>query len=113
MNQRRCWILGGKDKIYEIIRTLKKEGYTIIYVTNNMNEILLSDRILVLEDKKIKTIFKKETIFEKIKILEESGIKIPEMIQILLALRKKNIPISLKEWTMKEMVEEIVKVCVS
>lgn len=78
-----------------------------------MNEILLSDRILVLEDKKIKTIFKKETIFEKIKILEESGIKIPEMIQILLALRKKNIPISLKEWTMKEMVEEIVKVCVS
>ena len=103
----------GKDKIYEIVRNLKKAGCTIIYVTNNMDEIILSDRILVLEDEKIKTIFNKETIFENIKILEESAIKIPEMLQILLELRKKNINIFLKEWTMKEMVEEIVKVCVS
>ncbi len=101
----------GKDKIYEIVRALKKEGYTIIYVTNNMNEIMLSDRILVLEDKKIKTIFHKEEIFEKLQILEQSDIKIPEILQILVHLKQKKINISLKEWTMKEMTEEIMKVC--
>ena len=38
----------GKEKIYQIIRNLKKEGFTIVFVTNHMEEIILADRILVL-----------------------------------------------------------------
>ncbi len=101
----------GKDKIHKIVRTLKKEGYTIIYVTNWMEEILLSDRILVLENQKIKTIFPKKNLFENINELEESHIKIPEILQIILALKKKNIELHLQEWTMEEMAKEIVRVC--
>lgn len=101
----------GKEKIYEIVRNLKKEGYTILYVTNNMDEIILSDRILVLENKKIKTIFKKEEIFQKIKLLQESDIKIPEILKIILELKQRQIQINLKEWTMEEMAKEIIRVC--
>ncbi len=101
----------GKDKIHKIVRSLKKEGYTIIYVTNLMEEILLSDRILILEDRKIKTIFPKTHLLENVKQLEESHIKIPEILQIILALRKKNIEFPLQEWTMEEMVSKIVRVC--
>ena len=101
----------GKEKIHKIVRDLKKEGYTVIYVTNLMEEIMLSDRILVLEDKKIKTIFQKCDIFENIKQLEESHIKIPEILQIILALKQKKVDIRLQEWTMEEMVKEIVRVC--
>lgn len=101
----------GKEKIYEIVKNLKKEGYTIIYVTNLMEEIILSDRILILEDKKVKTIFPKIEIFEKIELLEESKIKIPEILKIILQLKKQNIEIHLKEWTIEEMTNEIVRVC--
>lgn len=87
----------GKENIYQIIRNLKKEGYTIIFVTNHMNEIILSDHILVLENKQIKTIFDKENLFENVKILEESDIKIPEIIEIILELKNRKIDIKLEE----------------
>lgn len=101
----------GKEKIYQIIRELKKEGYTIVFVTNNMNEIILADRILVLENKRIKAIFEKEKLFEKMELLKESEIKIPEIIEIILELKKRKMEIKLEEWTMEEMARQIIKVC--
>ena len=101
----------GKEKIYEIIRELKKEGFTIIYVTNNINEILISDRIIMIENKKIKTSFKKEEILENIELLEASEIRVPEIIYIILRLKQNGININLKEYTIEEMMNKIVEVC--
>lgn len=100
-----------REKIYDCIRELKKQGYTIVLVTNNVNEILLSDKIFILENKKIKHIFNKEEIMENVKLLEECQIKIPDIIELLLKLRENGINIDLKEWTMKEMIDKIVEVC--
>jgi len=99
-----------KENIYNCVRALKKEGYTIIFVTNNVDEILLSDRVCILENKKIKHIFNKEEIIKKVNLLEECDIKIPDIIQIILKLKENNINIDLKEWTIPEIIDEIVKV---
>lgn len=96
----------GKEKIYEIIKDLKKEGFTIIYVTNNINEILISDRIVMMENKKVKTAFKKVEILDNINLLEESEIRVPEIIRIIMKLN-----IKLKEFTIEEMTKKIVEVC--
>lgn len=101
----------GKEKIYEIMYKLKKEGFTIIYVTNNINEILISDRIIVLEDKKIKTSFKKEEILEKIDLLKKSEIRVPEIIYLILKLKQNGIIINLEKYTIEEMIEKIAEVC--
>lgn len=100
-----------KDNIYKCLQELKKQGYTIIFVTNNVNEILLSDKVLVVEDKQIKHEFKKEEIIENVNLLEECDIKIPDIIEIMLKLKEKNIDLKLKEWTISEIVNEIVEVC--
>lgn len=100
----------GKEAIYEIIRKMKSEGYTIIFVTNNINEILLSDDILVLENGDIKHQFEKKNILENINLLENSDIRIPDIIKIILKLKEMDININLKDWTIEEMIEEIVKV---
>lgn len=100
-----------KENIYNCLKNLKKEGYTIIFVTNNVNEILLSDKVIIIEDKQIKHIFKKEKILENVKLLEECDIKLPDIIEIILKLKQNNITLNLKEWTIAEMVNEIVKVC--
>ena len=102
-----------KENIYQIIKQLKKDGKTIIFTTNNINEILLSDRILILENKEIKHIIEKNKLLENIQILQECDIIIPDVIQIILKLNKNGKDISLKEWTISEMINEIVKVCES
>ena len=100
-----------KDNVYKIIKELKKESKTIIFVTNNINEILLSDRILILENKRIKNIIKKEELLENIKILQECEIRIPDVIQVILRLKENGQVINLEEWTIEEMIDKIVKVC--
>ncbi len=100
-----------KENIYEVLRKLKGEGYTIIFVTNQINEILLSDKILVMKDKQIKHTLAKNELINQVNLLEECEIKIPEMIQIILQLKENDISVNLKDWTIPEMVSEIVRVC--
>lgn len=99
----------GKEEVYEIVKRLKKEGYTIIYITNIIDEILLSDEIWVMEDGIIKDSFAKVDILDHIEEIEQSDIKIPEIISLLQELKKKNIKIELEEWTMQELIQKLVK----
>lgn len=99
-----------KENIYKCLRKLKKDGSTIIFVTNNIDEILLSDKVAILEDKKIKHMFNKCEILDKVNLLEESDIKVPDIIRVILKLKEKGININLKEWTITEMIDAIVKV---
>lgn len=98
----------GKEEIYKIVKELKQEGYSIIYITNIIDEILLSDEIWVMEEGCIKTTFAKENILEHISEIEESDIKIPEIITLLQDLKKQNIDIELENWTMEELVQKLV-----
>ncbi len=100
----------GKDEIYKIVKNLKQEGYTIIYITNIIDEILLSDEIWLIEEGNIKTTFAKREILEHIEEMEQSDIKIPEILTMLQELKKQNIPIELKEWTMQELTQKLVKI---
>lgn len=99
----------GKEEIYKIVKDLKQEGYSIIYITNIIDEILLSDAIWVMEEGNIKTIFEKRDILEHISEIEESDIKIPEIITLLQDLKKQNIQIELKDWTMQELIQKLVE----
>lgn len=99
----------GKEEIYKIVKALKQEGYTIIYITNIIDEILLSDEIWLMEEGRIKQSFRKENILEHIEEIEKSDIKIPEIITLARELKKENIELNLKEWTMGELIQELVK----
>lgn len=93
----------GKDKIYKIIQELKKEGYTIIYITNLAEEIVLADRTLILENGTITDEIKKEELIEKAEILSKHNIKIPMIVEIA---KKLNI-LNLKDYTIEELVRAI------
>lgn len=100
-----------KENVYEVLQSLKEEGYTIIFVTNQVNEILLSDKIFIMKDKQIKYAFAKEALIENVGLLKECDIKIPEMLELVLKLKENDISVNLKEWTIPEMISEIVRVC--
>lgn len=100
-----------KENIYRCLQKLKKEGYTIIFATNNVDEILLSDKIFIVDEKQIKHVFDKKNIMQNIDLLEKCDIKIPDILQIVLKLSQKNIDLNIKDWTISEIIDEIVKVC--
>lgn len=97
----------GKEEIHEIIKELKKEGYTIIYTTNLAEEILFADRILVLKDGQIVNEIKKENLIDNVDILRQNNIKLPQIIEIALKLRNIGMNIKLKDYTIDELIYAI------
>lgn len=99
----------GKEEVYEMIKELKKQNYTIIYITNFIDEILMSDRIVVIEDGRIINIFYKKDILNQIDFLKEHGIKIPDIIEMVYELKKNGINIDIKGWDKKEIMKVIIE----
>ena len=97
----------GKEKIYNIISSLKEEGYTLICITNVSDEILMADRTLILKNGKIAYDIKKEELLDKTNILKENGIQEPFLIQILNKLKEKNIILNMKKFTIDELIYEL------
>lgn len=97
----------GKEKIYQIIRDLKLQGYTIICITNLADEILLADRVLLLDNKKIALEIKKEELSSKSNCLREYGIKVPTILEILSGLKEEGIDISLSDYTTKAFISAL------
>ncbi len=87
----------GKEDIKRIVKNLKKLGFTIVYITNVIDEIFISDRVLVLENGEIAREFKTEEILDNIEFLREKGITIPKVVETMQKLKQKGIDISLQE----------------
>ena len=101
----------GKEEIYKIVQDLKKQGYTIIYITNVIDEILLSDKIIIMEEGKIAHTFAKTEIMKHIEQIEACDIKIPTIVKTVIELEKNGITIQPKEWTLEEVIKQIVAIC--
>lgn len=80
----------SKKDIYNIINTLKKEKKGIIFVTNNLEEILIADKIIVLENGKIKKQFYKNEMLENIDNFKELGLEIPFILKVIMHIKSQN-----------------------
>lgn len=99
----------GKEEIYRIIEDLRKEGYTIIYITNVAEEMLLADRIIILKEGKIVEEIKKEDLLNRLDVFEQYDIKVPMVLELLQKLREQGIEIDLKDYSLDELVEKLKK----
>ena len=97
----------GKHKIHEIIKKLKKSGYTIVCITNLAEEILFADRVLILDNGKIAHEIQKKDLLEKIDILKQYNIKEPTVLEILYKLKENGIKLDIKDFTVDNLVETI------
>lgn len=97
----------GKEEIYHIVENLKKEGYTIVYITNVAEEMLLADRIIVLNEGKIVAEVKKDEIIDKLEIFRQYDIKLPLVIEIVEKLRQEGIDMDLSDYSMDELIKKI------
>lgn len=98
----------GKDKIYDIIKNLKEQGYTIICITNVADEILLADRVLILNNGKVECEIQKNDLVDKYHLLNEFEIKEPTILKIISELKKQGINLDLNEFSVDELVKGII-----
>ena len=98
----------GKEEIYKLIKKLKEENYTIIYITNLIDEILMSDKVIVIEDGKIINAFAKKDILDNIDFLKEHGIKIPELVDLAFKLKNKGVDLDIINWDKQEIISKIL-----
>lgn len=80
----------GKNEIREIIIELKNQGIGIILITNIMDEILLGDKIVILEKGFLKEIILKNELFMKLDMFNEYGLNISFKIKLIKVLLEKN-----------------------
>lgn len=97
----------GKETIYQIIKKLKKEGYTIICITNLADEILLADRTLILNNGKIVSEISKKDLIDQANILRKFDIKEPTILKILSKLKESGVYLDVKDFTVDELVSEL------
>lgn len=72
----------GKRAIYNILQDFKKQGITTIFMTNWLDEILIADRILVLDERKIFS-YRRDELLKDLPILERHGLEIPLALKLL------------------------------
>lgn len=97
----------GKETIYHIVEELKKEGYTIIYITNVAEEMLLADRIVLLNEGRMVEEIKKEDLLNRLDVFEQYDIKAPMVLEVLQKLREQGIHIDLKDYSIDELVRKL------
>ncbi len=99
----------GKEKIYQLIRKLKDDGYTIICITNLADEILMADRTLILHQGKIVAKIKRTELVQKSNLFLKYGIHLPTLLQILIGMEERGIELSLKDYTIAELLNNVEK----
>jgi energy-coupling factor transport system ATP-binding protein len=98
----------GKKEIHNIIVDLHKQGLSIIYVTNVIDEVLSADRIVILEQGMIKGEYLREELFDNIDHLRSAGLEPPLIMDMLYRLKQKGVDIVVKRWTIEDVVEHFV-----
>ncbi|GHV30131.1 energy-coupling factor transporter ATP-binding protein EcfA [Spirochaetia bacterium] len=97
----------GKKDIQNIVVDLHKAGLTVVYVTNVIDEVLVADRIVVIENGSIKTEFQKHELFDNIENMKSFGLEIPLTMDLLYKLKQKGIDIFVKKWAVDDVADNI------
>lgn len=98
----------GKKDIHNIIIDLHKQGLTIVYVTNVIDEVLSADRIVILTNGRITGEVRREELFDNVERLKEAGLEMPVIMDMLFRLKQKGIDIVVKRWAIDAVVENLI-----
>ncbi len=99
----------GKKNIFNLLKDLnQKDGLTIIISTHHLDEAaVLADRVLVLKQGRLVMFGSADYIFAQRKRLNELGLALPQVTEIMHSLVEKGLPVSTEVYTLKQAKSEI------
>ena len=79
----------GRNDLINTLETIKQEGKTIITITHDMKEALLSDRIIVLKDGCLIKDGSREEVMQDEELLKSSKLELPVSLKMYFTLKEK------------------------
>lgn len=103
--------LGKRSLIKQIVNYHNERGNTIIFVSHSMEDIAkIADRILVMENGRVKMFDTPRNVFMNDKILNEIGLKLPQITRVMKKLKDKGYEIDDNVLTVREGVSQILSI---
>ena len=104
----------GRDEIFGEISALHREkGYTIILVSHSMEDVArLVDRIIVMNQGSVALTGTPSEVFTHSSELKEMGLDVPQITNLMLALRDKGLDVPTDIYTVnqaKNVLKEILE----
>lgn len=101
--------LGRRFLLKQIICYHKERKNTIIFVSHNMEDIAqIADRVLVMENGKVKMFDTPKNIFARSDDLNRIGLKVPQITRIMKGLKDKGYNVDGNVLTVQQGVEQIL-----
>ncbi|MDN4606502.1 energy-coupling factor ABC transporter ATP-binding protein [Sporosarcina highlanderae] len=98
----------GRDEVIKVVDELKRTtGLTVISITHDLEEVLLADKVIVMNDGKMMMSGKPEAIFAHGDELEAIGLDLPFASRLSRFLREEGIAIQGEHTTEEELVNEL------
>jgi energy-coupling factor transport system ATP-binding protein len=98
---------GRKEVIKTITKLNRDLGITIILITHYMEEAVEADRIIVMDEGKVKLMGTPREVFCRVPEMKNIGLDVPQVTELAYELNKKGIGISNDILTISEMVNAL------
>lgn len=95
---------GRQDVIRTIHELNRQEGITIILITHYMEEVIDADRVIVMDEGKIKMDGTPKEIFSQVEQLKKYRLDVPQVTELAYELKKEGIPLDDGILTIEELV---------
>ena len=98
----------GRKEVIEVLRQLNRdEDMTIVLITHFMDEVVYSDKVVVMEQGEILLEGTPKAVFSEKKLLEEIGMRLPKALEISLMLKEKGLDLGNAILTKEELVKDL------
>lgn len=105
--------VGRREVMKTIARLNQTLGITIVLITHNMDEAVLSGRVVVIDKGRIILDDTPRAVFADVERMKQLGLDVPQATAIAYELRKAGVKIRADILDAEECGEEIIKLCQS
>lgn len=95
----------GRGEVLEVAKKLNQKGITVILITHFMEEAAQADKIVVMDNSKVKMVGTPEEIFKRADELRELRLDVPPAVDLAMKLRERNINVPEGILTIDDMVK--------
>ena len=101
----------GRKEVLKTVRKLNKEsGVTVILITHYMDEVILADKVFVMDDGKIVMDGTPREIFSQVEMLKSLRLDVPQVTELAYDLKKAGVPLPDGILTIDEFVQALENV---
>lgn len=98
----------GREEVIEIVKKLRAEiGLTVVSITHDLEEVLLADRILVMNEGRVLMVGTPQEIFAQGSELGKIGLDLPFALRVSELLRTAGVELQGNHMTEEELVNEL------